>query len=230
MNPRTLIRTGLGLAFPLACTLCGTVLPPAAEVPLCRDCRPAAAADDRRCGICSLPLLSERAVCMRCRTREFPFLSNHSIFLYRGDVRELVHRYKFGGERLLARFFAEAAAEVIPPESGPLPVVPVPCRPAGKRRRGFDPAEEILRHLARMRNLRILPLLFRQGGASQKSLDFTGRLDNLKGRIRYRGGNPPPSLLLFDDVFTTGATAAECTRVLAARGATEIRVLTIAID
>ncbi len=235
--------------FPQACLLCGAPvlfecaeeIPDAAAIPVCRSChcglRPI---EGRRCARCSQPLTSEEGLCLRCRERELSFEANWSPFAYEDEVRELVYQYKFRNQRRLARYFAFWLARGYQTRYPGLPLVPVPFRPSGRRRRGWDHVECILSHLARTYHIPPLPLLARDDGPQQKRLDFEGRMGNLRGRIRLREGRggplsegaflrPPRAVVLLDDILTTGATASECARLLREAGVATVFVLTIAI-
>ncbi len=74
-------------------------------------------------------------------------------------------------------------------------------------------------------------VLARIPGPAQKGLAFADRLQNLQGRLvlRERTGLPE-EVVLIDDVFTTGATADECARLLREAGVLRIYVATLAID
>jgi predicted amidophosphoribosyltransferase len=210
--------------------LCGEwLLPnPGDGVPLCADCRCSLRPPDGdRCARCGTWLISEQGTCTRCRVADFLFESNLPLYPYAGNARLLLNALKFGSRSRLAPFFAQQAAQFLPP--GDVPIVPVPSRP---RRRSPDPVELVARGLAAASGSRVLHLLERTGGAQQKSLDLRQRRENLLGRIRLREPESPvPSrVLVLDDIFTTGATLDACARVLAAAGCTSIRCVTLAIE
>ncbi len=156
-------------------------------------------------------------------------------------MRELIYQYKFRNHRRLGLYFALWLARAYRTRYAGEPLVPVPFRPSGKRQRGWDHIECILDHLEHIYRIPVQPLLVRDNGRQQKRLDFEGRMGNLKGRVRMRGAatHPfaggslsrlPASVVLLDDIFTTGATASECGRVLREAGIDKVSVLTIAID
>ncbi|MEW5818485.1 MAG: ComF family protein, partial [Spirochaetota bacterium] len=92
--------------------------------------------------------------------------------------------------------------------------------------------EIITSFLAGKYGIRILPLLYRGNTRQQKTLDFKERVVNLRGKIGIKGKTQqlPEKLVLLDDIFTTGSTANECSRVLLSSGVKTIHVLTLAID
>jgi len=230
-----LARRALQILYPGVCLLCGRPpsghLPEAPLAPVCAGCRrllvPLAAA--RRCRLCSAPLISEQELCTRCRLRHFHFDSSFALFDYAEAVRELVYQLKFANRRSLVPLFAALLEPLVRGSFPGLPLVPVPGSPASVRRRGWDPMREVARHLARRCGQPPLDLLRRRPGAAQKSLGYEDRIRNLRGTFSLRRP-APPRVLLLDDVFTTGATADECARIILAGGARSVQVLTIAID
>ena len=225
----------LSLVFPRICVLCNLPLEwyEPDETPVCRGCSTAITgpAGDR-CPCCSIPLVSEIGMCTRCRVRGYAFDENYSLYLYSGDVRELISVYKFEKERSLSRWFAGRLAETCAERFPGRTVVPVPFRPESKRKRGWDQIEEITRHLSREADIPTSSILERRHGPSQKTLDYQARLSNLKGRIVLKKrAEVPERVLLLDDVFTTGATLHECAEVLKETGAARnVSALTIALD
>jgi len=177
-------------------------------------------------------LLSEADLCTRCRQTHFHFFSNHSLFEYRGVVKELIYQFKFKRRRRIALVFAHFLADAYALRYSGLPVVPVPPRAASVRRRGWDHVEQLALILERQHGVAVLRCLKRVGGRPQKSLGFQERLQNIQGRIRLKRTREdlPESVVLLDDLFTTGATAEECSRVLSEAGVGRVFVLTIALD
>jgi ComF family protein len=173
---------------------------------------------------------------MGCRTREFRFESNFSLFMYQEpSVARLIAGYKGRGRRSLAFFLAESLLRAYRPRYDGLPLVPVPCRKSSLRKRGFDHIALLCGEMKRQAQVEVLPLLLRRGKTrEQKTLNREEREKNLRGSIipakRSRLKNLPPEVVLLDDVFTTGATAEECAGVLKSLGIQKVYVLTIALD
>jgi ComF family protein len=144
-------------------------------------------------------------------------------------------KLKFGRLRsvsdALAPWILQALARAPPgsPAFGEAPVLTwVPLGKARKRTRGYDQAESLSRSVARLARLRCRPLLQRVvETAPQARRHGEERTGALRGAFRARP-SVPERIVLVDDVLTTGATAAECARVLLAAGAREVGVLTAA--
>ncbi len=231
---RNILSHRLDLLFSEKCVLCGEFLTPDRDwiYPLCRACLeklPNRAGT--LCSVCSTELVSEKHICTRCRERDYSFLSNYSLFVYADEVKELLGRYKTKNGKLLAGYFAARMAPVILEKYRDFTVVPVPFRRSRKRTRGWDQIEAICKELQRGYRLTYERVLLRKGSSAQKSLDYTGRLGNIEGKIRLRKHKQAPEkILLLDDVFTTGATADACAATLLEAGAKEVRMLSIALD
>jgi competence protein ComFC len=230
-----MIRTLLDIIFPETCLLCGRGLRMGSlrPGPVCVSCidrlRPLSG---RRCLVCGIPLISETVHCTRCRERTFAFDRHWSLFEYRADVRELIYYYKFRGKAGLAAVLATMLHRERPWEGSPDVIVPVPSRVERVRRRGFDHIELLARRLSRLAGIPLVGCLRQKRGRAQKALTVVERLANLRGRIvipeRMRARLAGRVVLLLDDIFTTGATVSECSRVLKNAGASVVYAVTLA--
>lgn len=100
-------------------------------------------------------------------------------------------------------------------------LVPVPLHPARLRQRGYDQTLELARQLARELDVPLYPRALRRVRAThaQSDLHAAARRRNVRGAFALRAGVALPAhVALFDDVMTTGATLAECTRLLQRHG------------
>ncbi|MFJ8915596.1 ComF family protein [Amycolatopsis sp. NPDC102389] len=142
---------------------------------------------------------------------------------YADDARRLILAYKERGRRDLAPSFGQAVAEALfqlpEPEAEPC-LVPVPSRRSASRVRGGPHvrrvAEECVKALSgKGKSATVAPVL-RLGSGVRDAVGLTRaqRSANLDGRIRLAAGPCREKVVLLDDVITTGATAAACTRFL----------------
>jgi predicted amidophosphoribosyltransferase len=116
-----------------------------------------------------------------------------------------------------------------------LPVVPVPARRRRIRERGWDHMQQISYHISKRHAVKIYRCLARKGDIPQKALNFEQRLRNIaSSAISFvPKAAPPPrtdEVVLIDDIFTTGATVDECSRILLSEGIRRVYVLTFAQD
>jgi ComF family protein len=152
-----------------------------------------------------------------------------SLYKYDGPVKSLVTGYKYGDKKWLGRFIGEELAGCI----SSLPykidcVCNVPLHEKRKRARGFDQSEEIARRISEAAGLPYIAALRRvRNTKTQTKLNEAQRAENIKGAFESAAA-AAGSVLLIDDVLTTGATAGECARVLIEAGAENVYVMTFA--
>ena len=201
------------------------------------------------CSVCGQRLVSPHAFCGEageprcgvCRRLGQPFVKAVAYGSYESGLRDLIHMLKYQGVRpaanVLGRMLAEVLAGLEPSWSDAhLLVVPVPLFPSKLRRRGFNQSELIARMALKLSPSRpryrlCIDLLDRsRDTASQAGLTPHQRRENLRGafRVRDRREIAGREVLLVDDIFTTGATASECARVLRRAGAARVWVATVA--
>ena len=146
---------------------------------------------------------------------------------YDPAVATLVHAWKERGHRRVATLAAELTTEALAqPSADTLAFVPGD----GERGllRGDRPAERLARELGRRWGLEVTTLLARSGsGRRQRGLPLHERRRNVRGAFRALG-RAPSSVVLVDDVYTSGATAGAAASALRRAGARRVDVVTFA--
>jgi ComF family protein len=214
--------SGLDLLFPLRCAGCR-----AGSWPFCAACRETLVPlTPPWCVRCGIPLERYAEACPSCppvvlaRTR--------SAFLFEGAARSAVHRLKFSGWRPVAAALAAAMAAGAEGFATGSVVTWIPLSRRRRTHRGFDQAELLGRAFAAERGVRAVPLLHRvRDSGPQAKRGGEARRSALRG-VFALARPAPERVLLFDDVLTTGSTAAACANVLLRGGATEVMLLTAA--
>jgi ComF family protein len=185
----------------------------------------------------------EGLICHLCRAVPPMFERAVAYSVYQDELREMVHLLKYermhGVANLLGPMLADAILMLEDDAARDLVVVPVPLFPSKRRQRGYNQSELLadaaIAELRRLRpewKLRRAASLLerRRDTASQFELTPRGRRRNLEGAFAVDAARFPLGceVLLVDDIYTTGATARECARVLRRAGARKVWVATLA--
>jgi ComF family protein len=233
------LNAGLGLLYPEVCQLCRSARATPAESYVCGDCRAKARFIlEPFCDRCGRPYegaITTRFECANCREMEWHFQSARSAVVARDPVLEAIHRYKyqraFWFEPFLAELLIRAAQPALAGKNRHT-IVPVPLHPAKQREREFNQAERLANRLSAATQIPVNKRLLQRviPTRTQTQLSRPERQANVRNAFAMRKGQRlnGERIVLVDDVFTTGATTSACARVLAAAGAGEVCVWTVA--
>ncbi|WP_445151818.1 ComF family protein [Baekduia sp. Peel2402] len=197
--------------------------------PLCAACR----AELPWLGAKLCPRCAQPRPCGRCPARRRAFDGAWAAMAYAGPVPAVVNGLKERGALKLADTMAAQIAVAAPDtlwEPGAL-LIPVPADPWRRRRRGVDHARELALALGRRTHLDVAPILRRAGSDARQAGRTRGqrlRADAADVQLRTRQENCPVSVLLVDDVHTTGATLHACSLALKGFGASRVVAVTYA--
>ena len=224
----------IGWIYPPVCGACEVPLEAVRQLEkpfLCENCEATLVPIGRNyCAVCGQGFESKSATpfrCANCGDRELAI--DFAVSAYRGSgaAKTLMHHFKYGKERHLARLLGMMLDEVW--RDGRLHqeswwVVPVPLHRHRLRERGFNQSHELAREFIRRAppgiRLNLHPLLQRtRQTVRQAQLDRRDRLTNLSDVFLARRYLPEPPkdgvrILLVDDVITTGTTVSECAAAL----------------
>ncbi|MBP7732824.1 MAG: ComF family protein [Caldisericia bacterium] len=154
-----------------------------------------------------------------------------TIYPYHGTGRDVMHLFKFDGYDCFARPLAEVASNYIF-NMQPRVLVPVPVHFLRIRQRGFNQSAMIGWHIAKLLGWKCNGRLVRRARNTkpQFNLDIDERMSNIENSMApypFAKINPKQRYMIIDDIVTTGATLAECARVLRKMGAVHIDALAI---
>jgi len=235
---RDFSRDLLHFFFPPICTLCGDRLAASDQI-ICDRCRlEMTQILEPLCHRCGNPAVERTAdSCRLCKKIKPAFDCARAAAFYRGPGELLVRELKYNEHHELAPVMARLMflcwQRMLPFESFDA-VVPVPLHPVRLRERGFNQADLIAAPLAELAGkpligdavARIRPT------PSQTALPFNERMDNVRGAFEPVVGADSlvggKSVVLIDDVCTTGATGSACAAALKKAGADRVVLLTFA--
>jgi ComF family protein len=199
--------------------------------------------DGLLCRVCGEKLFSsfvnteDGPLCGMCRRAEPHFRRAVAYGAYEGALRELIHLFKYNGIRpagkMLGRLLNQSVTEMNLPDS--FIVIPVPLWSGKRQTRGFNQAEAIAHAFVNLQSASGVQMdteimARTRDTASQTGLTRHQRRANVRGAFKVLRPErvKDRTVLIVDDVMTTGTTAGECARVLRRAGAKEVFVATVA--
>jgi len=219
----------LDFAFPCYCVSCG--VPVSSENwHLCGCCLESLKKAVRDCPVCSSR--REEGICSLCSGRKFYPSKHISIFEYDGAVKGIIHALKFGGMRNVYKVLTPFLADSLEEFRGSIDfITSVPMNRKKYAARGYNQSELMALSLSKASGIPFRRLLSeKKGSAHQREFSYASRYINVIDR--YETVNNcninEKTILLIDDVFTTGATINECSRILLGSGAYSVFSLTVA--
>ena len=186
-----------------------------------------------RCPICSYPM-EGMLMCPNCEGRRWHLSVIVAACRYEGVVRELIQRFKYGRDQSLVRPLGGLLVRALddPRILGKQfdALIPVPLHPLREREREFNQSVLLANNLRKHLGIPVADLLCRvRVTAPQAGFDRAARMENPKGAFALRKAfRPGASLLLVDDVSTTGSTLDACASLLMEAGAGEVCAVTVA--
>ena len=219
-----------------SCVACGRELPwRARTASCCGDCwRSLPLIAGAKCESCAQPFAADVATsrCIDCMSDPLPVGWVDAWGHYRGTLERVLHAFKFQRHDWFAEPFADALRDLVVAR-GDVDfdaVVPVPMSRAKLRRRGYNQAELLARSLARRLRLRCDPALLtkRLERDTQSTLTKAARAANVHGAFAASARNDAKSILIVDDVCTTGETLRACAAALLDAGAARVCAVVVA--
>ena len=234
-NKRTLWSFLLQCIYPRRCPVCDGVFYFFDKELIHPDCRKKLApVVQPYCFYCGKGLSDEQTeLCADCRRRRRSFRRNVAAFGYNEAARESVARFKYRGRQSYALVYAEELwalrkEEIVSFRADAL--VPVPIHRDRLIRRGYNQAELLAEELSRLSGIPLRrDVLFRtKRTKAQKALGPEARIRNLSDAFSVKGSvKDLKTVILVDDIFTTGATLEACTRALFAAGVRTVYGVTL---
>ena len=231
--PEWVWNEAIQLMFPRRCPVCDGIVHPAGEM-ICISCLPKfKLLTPPWCMRCGKKLQDEGEYCRECRGEKHDFTRGRSLYEYDSAAASL-YRFKYSGRREYADFYGEQIVEYlgdfirgVQPDA----IIPIPLHRKRKAKRGYNQAELLARVIGRRMGIPIrTKLLLRvKNTIPLKQLNPKERQNNLKKAFLIAGNDVKlKTILLVDDIFTTGSTMDEAARTLRSAGVENICYVTLA--
>lgn len=226
---RYLLSSFLDLIFPHRCTFCDNIC----KEPACPACKDAVKlVSPPFCTVCGIPFKSEAIsshTCGDCMREKRYFSWARGVLIYDDATAKAIQRFKYNRDTTYSR----ALGSIISGHSelkGFDMVVPVPLHIKRLKERGFNQSLLLAKEVGKRHRMTVDPFALKRirWTAPQVNLTWKERELNVKGAFEVRKDVKGKRILLVDDVYTTGATVRECSKVLKKSGAKDICILTLA--
>lgn len=232
MNPLMKICNDiLSLIYPRSCVGCNEILGVMDENEFCPQCLPEfQLKEHRRCEICGR-IIHHYGNCRVCNSSKLYFDKGYSVFEYKDAVRDGVRNFKYKGlyhnGKILGGIMADYAQKNI--NSDYDYVTAVPLHTKRLRCRGYNQSVILAKIVAKALNVKYCNLIKRHINTEpQNSLNKKERAENIKDAFMLKKGVNVENkrILIIDDIFTTGSTINECSKILKKNKATKVDFFT----
>lgn len=222
--------------LPVSCAFCNALLASSAQPALCPAClRTLAENKPASCPRCALPYPNYGGsdhLCGDCQLQQPPFQTVCALGVYEGPLRHTIHRFKYQQDFTLATPLGHLLAETVLCRglSRTDLILPVPLHPRRLRQRTFNQSLLLARIIGKQCRIPVAGNLLRRvlHTPPQQGLSLDDRRHNLLKAFALHSKLSGESVLLVDDVMTSGATVAACTKALLENGAQTVDVAILA--
>ena len=223
----------LQILFPRRCPVCDEIVVPFGAK-ICTGCkRKLKLLTPPWCQKCGKKLLEEEIICRDCRQKSHNFVRGRALYEYESVVLP-IYRLKYAKRQEYADFFGEEIAYFLGDfirRTGAEALIPIPLHRKRRNQRGYNQAELLANAVGRQLNLPVYDkmLLRVKNTAPLKKQNPLERQNNLK-KAFIIGQNDVKldTIILVDDIYTTGSTVDEAAAVLQKHGIRKVYVITLA--
>ncbi len=233
MRFKRILSKLLDLFFPRHCAICDKIV--SGPEGICISCKGnVRLLTQDVCMVCGKKLSKEEVHCFDCKRKKHEFIRNFSVFEY-PVIRESLYRFKYRGRAEYAGYYAGAAYELHGKRLRLLQadaIVPVPLHRSRYRKRGYNQAEELAKELSLLLGIPVKTDLIKRVKSTKamKKLGLSERQNNLKKAFLIMQNDVKlKTIILVDDIYTTGTTMDEISRACKAAGVENIYSLTVAV-
>ncbi len=203
-----------------ACLSCRREIADGSEFSMCENClKSLDEISGNICKLCGERILEDNNYCDSCKNIKFNFDQSRSFVYYSDTAANIIKRFKYSSKKYYAKHIAMLMSKNKPYFEGVDLLTFVPIGSKRKKEMGFNQAEELAICLGEFLDIPVVDVLKKEGSERhQAGLSQTERQENLSGSIVFKDDIGKvlnnKTVMIIDDVFTTGSTLSECARVI----------------
>ena len=231
----------LDLIYPVRCPICSEVIVPKKDG-ICITCRKKLNyIDGPRCKKCSKPIeYEEKEYCGDCEKNKYHYIKGYSLWTYDEEIKQSIANFKYHSKKEYAKFYISEMVQLygnIIKELSPDVIVPIPIHRSKYLERGYNQADILARGMGKEISIPVISnlLIRNKKTLPQKKLSNKERLSNLQEAFSFNEKalksfhTNIDTIVLVDDIYTTGSTIEACTNVLIRSGISEVYFITLCI-
>lgn len=183
------------------------------------------------CHRCGGRMIGKGIVCVECKGRQSTLDRCYSILEYTDEIAKKINTFKQAGVKHIGETFAFLIDEKLQDIEGDIDIIiPVPISESRRKLRGFNQSEILCKEIMESGKVNVSILTRPTDTPHQTGLGRKNRLANLKDAFKVTDKKmiKNKTILLIDDIYTTGSTLNECARTLKDAGASKVIGLTLA--
>lgn len=211
----------------LNCPICGREIPQGKMI--CNDCYGKIEFISEHCSKCGRKIEDSNEYCWLCNKNNYHFDKALSVTVYDDVMKILISKLKLGNDRYIADIIAMMLKDSVKEFDDNIDYLSfVPIDKKTFETRGYNQTERIVKALSEMIDIPVYNKIIKiKETKAQKSLDLVSRMKNLQGAFKCKKKLNGETVLVIDDVMTTGTTLSQIAKEFKLRGASTVYGLTV---